>query len=199
MARRFEGGKLAIASHNPGKVREIQALLNPFEAEVISAGELGLPEPEETGDTFTANAELKARAAAMGANLPALADDSGIVVNGLNGQPGIYSARWGGPAKDFNHAMGRVWTELEAIEDKSAHFTSALALCWPDGHSEIFEGYIHGTIVWPQRGDKGFGYDPIFQPNGHNQTFGELENNVKYSISHRFQAFEKLVEACFKA
>jgi XTP/dITP diphosphohydrolase len=199
MARRFEGGKLVIASHNPGKVREIQALLNPFEAEVISAGELGLPEPEETGDTFTANAELKAQAAAMVANLPALADDSGIVVNGLNGQPGIYSARWGGPAKDFNHAMGRVWTELEAIEDKSAHFTSALALCWPDGHSEIFEGYIHGTIVWPQRGDKGFGYDPIFQPNGHNQTFGELENNVKYSISHRFQAFEKLVEACFKA
>jgi XTP/dITP diphosphohydrolase len=199
MARRFEGGKLVIASHNPGKVREIQALLNPFEAEVISAGELGLPEPEETGDTFIANAELKAQAAAMGANLPALADDSGIVVNGLNGQPGIYSARWGGPAKDFNHAMGRVWTELEAIEDKSAHFTSALALCWPDGHSEIFEGYIHGTIVWPQRGDKGFGYDPIFQPNGHNQTFGELENNVKYSISHRFQAFEKLVEACFKA
>jgi XTP/dITP diphosphohydrolase len=199
MARRFEGGKLVIASHNPGKVREIQALLNPFEAEVISAGELGLPEPEETGDTFTANAELKAQAAAMVANLPALADDSGIVVNGLNGQPGIYSARWGGPAKDFNHAMGRVWTELEAIEDKSAHFTSALALCWPDGHSEIFEGYIHGTIVWPQRGDKGFGYDPIFQPNGHNQTFGELDNNVKYSISHRFQAFEKLVEACFKA
>jgi XTP/dITP diphosphohydrolase len=199
MARRFEGGKLVIASHNPGKVREIQALLNPFEAEVISAGELGLPEPEETGDTFIANAELKAQAAAMVANLPALADDSGIVVNGLNGQPGIYSARWGGPAKDFNHAMGRVWTELEAIEDKSAHFTSALALCWPDGHSEIFEGYIHGTIVWPQRGDKGFGYDPIFQPNGHNQTFGELENNVKYSISHRFQAFEKLVEACFKA
>ena len=199
MARRFEGGKLVIASHNPGKVREIQALLNPFEAEVISAGELGLPEPEETGDTFTANAELKARAAAMGANLPALADDSGIVVNGLNGQPGIYSARWGGPVKDFNHAMERVWTELEAIEDKSAHFTSALALCWPDGHSEIFEGYIHGTIVWPQRGDKGFGYDPIFQPNGHNQTFGELENNVKYSISHRFQAFEKLVKACFKA
>jgi XTP/dITP diphosphohydrolase len=199
MARRFEGGKLVIASHNPGKVREIQALLNPFEAEVISAGELGLPEPEETGDTFIANAELKAQAAAMGANLPALADDSGIVVNGLNGQPGIYSARWGGPTKDFNHAMGRVWTELEAIEDKSAHFTSALALCWPDGHSEIFEGYIHGTIVWPQRGDKGFGYDPIFQPNGHNQTFGELENNVKYSISHRFQAFEKLVEACFKA
>jgi XTP/dITP diphosphohydrolase len=199
MARRFEGGKLVIASHNPGKVREIQALLNPFEAEVISAGELGLPEPEETGDTFIANAELKAQAAAMGANLPALADDSGIVVNGLNGQPGIYSARWGGPAKDFNHAMGRVWTELEAIEDKSAHFTSALALCWPDGHSEIFEGYIHGTIVWPQRGDKGFGYDPIFQPNGHNQTFGELENNVRYSISHRFQAFEKLVKACFKA
>jgi XTP/dITP diphosphohydrolase len=199
MARRFEGGKLVIASHNPGKVREIQALLNPFEAEVISAGELGLPEPEETGDTFTANAELKAQAAAMVANLPALADDSGIVVNGLNGQPGIYSARWGGPAKDFNHAMERVWTELEAIEDKSAHFTSALALCWPDGHSEIFEGYIHGTIVWPQRGDKGFGYDPIFQPNGHNQTFGELENNVKYSISHRFQAFEKLVKACFKA
>ena len=199
MARRFEGGKLAIASHNPGKVLEIQALLNPFEAEVISAGELGLPEPEETGDTFIANAELKAQAAAMGANLPALADDSGIVVNGLNGQPGIYSARWGGPAKNFNHAMERVWTELEAIEDKSAHFTSALALCWPDGHSEIFEGYIHGTIVWPQRGDKGFGYDPIFQPNGHNQTFGELENNVKYSISHRFQAFEKLVKACFKA
>jgi XTP/dITP diphosphohydrolase len=198
MARRFKGGKLVIASHNPGKVREIQALLDPFGAEVISAGELGLPEPEETGNTFIANAELKAHAAAIGANLPALADDSGIVVNGLNGQPGIYSARWGGPTKDFNRAMERVWTELEAIEDKSAHFTSALALCWPDGHSEIFEGHIQGAIVWPQRGDKGFGYDPIFQPNGYDKTFGELENDVKYNISHRFQAFEKLVEACFK-
>lgn len=198
MARRFEGGKLVIASHNPGKVREIQALLDPFGAEVISADDLGLPEPEETGDTFIANAELKAQAAAKESNLPALADDSGIVINGLNGDPGIYSARWGGPSKDFNRAMERVWSELNGIKDRSAHFTSALALCWPDGHVEIFEGHIQGTIVWPQRGDKGYGYDPIFQPDGYNQTFGELEHHIKYGISHRFQAFEKLVEACFK-
>jgi XTP/dITP diphosphohydrolase len=198
MARRFESGKLVIASHNPGKVREIKALLDPFGAEVISASDLALPEPEETGDTFIANAKLKAHAAAVGSNLPALSDDSGIVVNGLGGKPGIYSARWGGPKKDFNRAMARVWKELGTVEDKSAHFTSALALCWPDGHSEIFEGHIHGTIVWPQRGGKGFGYDPIFQPNGYDQTFGELENEIKYCISHRFRAFMQLVEACFK-
>lgn len=199
MARRFEGGKLVIASHNPGKVREMRVLLEPFGADVISAGDLGLPEPEETGDTFIANAELKARAAALGASLPALSDDSGIVVNGLGGEPGIYSARWAGPSKDFGPAMERVWNELDGIEDKSAHFTSALSLCWPDGHTENFEGYIHGTIVWPPRGDKGFGYDPIFQPNGYALTFGEMENHVKYTTSHRFQAFEKLVAACFKA
>ncbi len=198
MARRFESSKLVIASHNLGKVREITALLDPFVPEVISAGELGLAEPDETGKTFVANAELKAHAAAIGANLPALADDSGIVVNGLGGKPGIYSARWGGPSKNFNRAMARVWKELKIIEDKSAYFTSALALCWPDGHSEIFEGHIHGTIIWPQRGSRGFGYDPIFQPSGYDQTFGELENEVKDGISHRFQAFAQLVEACFK-
>ena len=198
MARRFEGGKLVIASHNPGKVREMQALLEPFGAEVISAADLGLPEPEETGDTFIANAKLKADAAAIGANLPALSDDSGIVVHGLGGEPGIYSARWAGPSKDFGPAMGRVWKGLESIEDKSAHFTSAIALSWPDGHSEIFEGYIQGSIVWPARGENGFGYDPIFQPDGYELTFGELDNHVKYGISHRFQAFEQLVAACFR-
>jgi len=197
MARRFEGGPLVIASHNPGKVREMQALLEPLGAQVQSAADLGLPEPPETGKSFAANAELKARAAADASQMPALADDSGIVVDALDGSPGIHSARWAGADKDFGSAMARVWKELGGSENRRAHFTSALALGWPDGHLETFEGHVHGDIVWPPRGGKGFGYDPIFRPDGYELTFGEMENAVKYQISHRSRAFEKLVAACF--
>ena len=168
-------------------------------SEVVSAAALGLPEPEETGTTFVANAALKARAAAAAARLPALADDSGLVVDALGGAPGIYSARWAGPMKDFAVAMKRVEDELQAkgAADRSAHFTAVLALCWPDGHCETFEGRVDGRLVWPPRGDRGFGYDPIFVPDGHRQTFGEMEPSAKHAISHRAVAFRKLIEACF--
>jgi len=197
MARKFEGGKLVIASHNPGKVREIGELLAPFGADVISAGDLGLPEPVEDGLTFIANAEIKARAAAMASGFPALADDSGLAVHGLNGEPGIYSARWAGPHKDFDLAMKKVQQELENIDDKSAHFACALTLCWPDGHTESFEGQVLGHMVWPPRGDKGFGYDPTFVADGMDITFAEMQPEAKHAISHRAKAFEKLVKACF--
>lgn len=196
-ARRFAGGKLVIASHNAGKVREIGELLAPFGTRVVSAGELGLPEPEETGDTFIANAELKARAAATAANLPALADDSGLAVEALNGAPGIFSARWAGPSKDFAYAMDKVHTALGDEKDRSARFVCALALAWPDGHCETFEGIVEGEIVWPPRGDGGFGYDPFFLPRGGALTFGEMEPSAKHAISHRADAFAKLVRACF--
>jgi len=206
MARHFTEGKLVIASHNPGKVREIDDLLRPFGAEVISAGDLGLPEPIEDGDTFIANAEIKARAAVEASNLPALADDSGLVVPALDGQPGIYSARWAGPEKDFNLAMRTVWAELEkkaATTQPAAYFACALSLCWPatEGspmHLETFEGQVHGHLVWPPRGDKGFGYDPMFVPQGFEITFGEFDPDAKHAISHRADAFNKLVAACFK-
>ncbi len=197
MTRRFPGGKLVIASHNAGKVREIADLLIPYDAEIVSAAELGLPEPEETGTTFTANAELKALAAARAAGLPALADDSGLAVAALDGRPGIHSARWAGPEKDFDLAMEKVWTEL-GDGDRRAHFACALALCWPDGGEETFEGTVYGTLVWPPRGDKGFGYDPMFIPDGHAITFGEFEHAEKHTISHRATAFRKLVQACFQ-
>ncbi len=196
MARKFTENKLVIASHNPGKVREISALLAPFEVEVISAGALGLPEPEETGMTFLENAEMKARASAAGANLPALADDSGLVAPALNGAPGIYSARWAGPDKNFDRAMDRVKKELGA-GDPAAHFTAALALAWPDGHVERFEGKVHGRLAWPKRGDQGFGYDPIFIPDGYDITFGEMDPGHKHTISHRANAFKQLINACF--
>ena len=196
-SRRFTGGKLVIASHNAGKVREIADLLRPFAVNVISAGSLGLDEPEETGATFRANAELKARAAAKAAGLPALADDSGLTVAALGGAPGIYSARWAGPAKDFTAAMARVWRELDGAADRSAAFIAALSLCWPDGHCETFEGRVDGALVWPPRGDKGFGYDPMFVATGGALTFGELEPDAKHAISHRADAFRKLVAACF--
>ena len=196
MARKFTDKKLVIASHNPGKVREIAALLAPYDIEIQSASALNLPEPEETGTTFIANAELKARASADGANLPALADDSGLVVPALDGAPGIYSARWAGPGKDFDFAMDRVRQEL-GDDDPAAHFTAALSLAWPDGHVETFEGNVHGCLVWPKRGDKGFGYDPIFLPDGHNITFGEMDPDLKHSISHRADAFRQLIHACF--
>jgi XTP/dITP diphosphohydrolase len=195
--RRFSGGRLVIASHNPGKVREIGALLAPFGVETVSAGALGLPEPEETGDSFEANAELKALASARASALPALADDSGLVVAALGGQPGIYSARWAGPEKDFATAMRRVEDGLAGQADRRAHFVAVLSLAWPDGHVESFRGEAHGRLVWPPRGARGFGYDPMFLHAGHDLTYGEMEPEEKHRISHRAEAFAKLVAACF--
>lgn len=197
MARRFNERKLVIASHNAGKVREIGDLMRPFGVEVVSAGDLDLPEPEETGDTFVANALLKAHAAAEAAKLPALADDSGLAVTALDGAPGIYSARWAGPGKDFTVAMEKVEELLRGAEDRSARFICALALAWPDGHAEVFEGIVEGEITWPPVGDKGFGYDPIFTADGETITFGEMEPDKKHALSHRADAFAKLVRACF--
>ena len=196
MPRRLEAPRLIVASHNPGKVIEISALLAPFGIEAISAGELDLPEPEETGDSFIANAELKARAAATAANEPALADDSGLVVAALDGAPGIYSARWAGPDKDFSVAMARIEQELGENSDTRAHFVCALSLCWPDEHCETFEGTVYGHLTFPARGDRGFGYDPIFVPDGHAITFGEMDPADKDRISHRADAFRQLVAAC---
>jgi len=201
--RRFTEDKLIVASHNQGKVREIGDLLGPFGLEVISAAELDLPEPEETGLTFQANAELKARAAALAANLPALADDSGLAVEALDGDPGIYSARWAGPERDFQLAMQKVEDLLQAKgathpDGRRAMFVCDLTLCWPDGHMETFEGTVKGTLVWPGRGDLGFGYDPVFQPDGYDITFGEMDPDKKHAISHRAGAFRLLTQACFQ-
>lgn len=198
MSRKFTGGTLVIASHNAGKVREIGELLGRFDAQVVSAGTLGLDEPEETGSTFAANAELKALAAAKAANLPALADDSGLAVDALGGDPGIYSARWAGPSKDFGAAMKLVHDKMGDTPDRGARFVCALALAWPDGHVETFEGVVDGDIVWPPRGGNGFGYDPFFLPTGGSLTFGEMEAAAKHAISHRADAFAKLVAACFQ-
>ncbi|PZQ59872.1 MAG: non-canonical purine NTP pyrophosphatase, RdgB/HAM1 family [Sphingomonas taxi] len=197
--RKLAPGKLVIASHNAGKVREIGALLDGRGLEVVSAAALDLPEPEETGTTFVMNAELKARAAADLSGLPALADDSGLCVDALGGDPGIFSARWGGPDKDFGHAMRLVEDKLSAdpTAARDAHFICALALAWPDGHVEWFEGRVDGTLVWPPRGDKGHGYDPVFQPVGHARTFGEMDEPAKNAISHRGDAFRQLVAAVF--
>jgi XTP/dITP diphosphohydrolase len=197
MARKFKGGKLVIASHNLGKVREIKELLTPFDANIVSAGDLGLPEPVENGLTFVANAKIKAHAATIASGLPALADDSGLSVHGLNDEPGIYSARWAGPNKDFALAMKKVQQGLEKVDDKSAHFTCALTLSWPDGHTESFEGRVHGKMIWPPRGYNGFGYDATFVANGMDISFAEMQPQAKHAISHRAKAFEKLVEACF--
>jgi XTP/dITP diphosphohydrolase len=198
MARRFEGGRLVIASHNPGKVREMAELLAPYHVDVVSAAELGLPEPEETADSFIGNAELKALAAAAAAQLPALADDSGLAVDALGGAPGVFSARWAGPKRDFAMAMQRVERQLGPDADRHAHFISVLSLAWPDGHVESFEGQVHGQLVWPPRGDRGFGYDPIFLPEGRSLTFGEMDPAGKHDISHRAVAFRQLVAACFE-
>jgi XTP/dITP diphosphohydrolase len=197
MARKFREPRLVIASHNQGKIREIAGLLEPYPVAVVSAADLRLAEPEETGTTFLANSQLKAGAAAAAAGLPALADDSGLVVDALGGRPGIHSARWAGTARDFGAAMTRVWRELPPGADRAAHFISALALCWPDGHCELFEGRVDGTVVWPPRGDRGFGYDPMFVPDGRDLTFGEMDPAAKDAISHRADAFRKLVAACF--
>ncbi len=191
-----------IASHNPGKIEEIAALLAPFAVAVVSAGGLGIPEPDETGDTFEANAALKARAAAEASGLPALADDSGLVIPALGGAPGVYSARWAGEAKDFGAAMERVNREL-CDRDRSAAFVAVLALAWPDtpdardAHVELFRGEVQGNLVWPPRGDRGFGYDPMFVPAGGALTFGEMDPAEKHKISHRARAFAKLVESSF--
>ena len=197
MPRLFTGNRLVIASHNPGKAREIAELLAPYKIEVISAGSLGLPEPEETESTFIGNAKLKAVAAATRSNLPSLADDSGLAVTTLNGAPGIYSARWAGPSKDFDFAMSRVQAELKGKADRSAKFVCALALAYPDGHCDVFEGEVHGVIVPAKRGAQGFGYDPIFQANGYNLTFGEMSPEAKHAMSHRADAFRQLVAGCF--
>ena len=191
------GSVLIVASHNPGKVREIKALLGPHGIEPLGAAELGLPEPEETGATFIANAELKARAAADAGHHPALADDSGLWVDALAGAPGIYSARWAGPTKDFRLAMARVEKELreKGAADFTARFVCAVSLAMPHGEVKSFEGEVHGKLTFPPRGTLGFGYDPIFIPDGWDQTFGEIDPHVKNAMSHRARAFEKLLHS----
>ena len=197
------GQTLVIATHNPGKLREFVDLLGPFGVKLASAAELGLPEPEETGTTFAANAALKAHAAATGSGHPALADDSGLAVAALDGAPGIHSARWAGPSKDFTAAMARVERELAAVaqtncaEDRRAAFVCALCLAYPDGREDIFEARIEGRLTWPPRGAKGFGYDPMFLAEGHEMTFGEMDPAAKHAISHRARAFAKLVRDVF--
>ena len=202
MTRAFEGGQLIIASHNAGKVREIGALLEPFGADVVSAGDLGLPEPEETETTFAGNARIKAHAAAQAAGLPALSDDSGLMVDALNGDPGVYTADWAETAngRDFTMAMTKVWTLLEnkaAPEPRNAQFCCTLCLAWPDGTDVVVEGTAPGRLVWPMRGEHGFGFDPMFQPDDKTQTFGEMDPAEKHAMSHRADAFEKLIKACF--
>lgn len=189
------GDRIVIASHNEGKVRELGELFEPFGIECVSAGSLGLPEPEETGDTFAENATIKAEAAAAASGMLAVADDSGLEVAALGGAPGIHAARWAGPNKDFRLAMERVNRELEAsgTADRRANFICALALAQPPGETLVFTGKVHGTLVWPPRGTKGFGYDPIFVPDGHSESFGEMDPPKKNAMSHRMQAFEKLM------
>ena len=202
MTRRLvRGTRLVVASHNPGKVREILDLVAPHGLSVVSAGDLGLPEPEETGSTFAANARLKAEAAAQRAKLPALSDDSGLEVEALGGAPGIYSARWAGPAKDFSVAMQRVADEVRQHggwrePGPRANFIAVLCLAWPDGEVALFEGKVYGHLVWPPRGTRGFGYDPMFVPDGHTLTFGEMEPDAKHAISHRARAFQLFARAC---
>jgi XTP/dITP diphosphohydrolase len=195
MRQALANGPLVVASHNPGKVEEIAALLAPFGVETVPAAALGLAEPEETGDSFEKNAALKAQAAARASALPALADDSGLVVPALGGAPGIYSARWAGPGKDFAAAMARVEREL-GPKDRSAIFVAVLALGWPDGRTELFRGEVRGRLVWPPRGTRGFGYDPMFVPAGGVLTFGEIDPAEKHRISHRARAFARLAAAC---
>ena len=207
MARRLSG-KVVLATHNLGKLKEMRELLAPYGVEIVSAGELGLPEPEENGTTFEANAKIKAEAAAKAANLPAFADDSGLAVEALNGAPGIYSARWAGSSKNFSQAMRVVEEKLHEANAttpllRKAAFISALCVAWPDGETIAFEGRIDGTLVWPPRGTAGFGYDPMFLPDGKNKTFGEMTAEEKHGLpplgeglSHRARAFLKLAEAC---
>jgi len=203
VARRLIEGPLVLASPNPGKLAELEELLAGRAVEVISATALGLPEPVEDGATFAANAEIKAQAASQAAGLPALADDSGLVVHGLDGRPGVHSARWAGPERDFARAMARVRDELAArfgsfaAADAGAAFVAALCLAWPDGHAELVEGRVDGTLVDPPRGAGGFGYDPMFVPAGASQTFGELPRAAKQALSHRGRALRRLLATCF--
>jgi XTP/dITP diphosphohydrolase len=199
MTASLAGETLVIATHNPGKLREIAELIEPFGIDVVSASKLGLPEPEETGATFAENAALKAHAAAAGSGHPALADDSGLAVAALEGAPGIHSARWAGPNKDFAAAMARVERELETagVENRHAAFVCALCLAYPDGRERAFEGRIEGRLTWPPRGDRGFGYDPMFLAEGYEITFGEMEPAEKHKISHRARAFARLVRETF--
>jgi XTP/dITP diphosphohydrolase len=202
VTRRFAGGRLVIATHNAGKVREIGDLLAPFGVETVSAGALGLPEPAETEDSFEGNARIKAHAAAQASGLPALADDSGVAVDALGGAPGVRTADWAETPKgrDYPMAMATVWEKLEAAgapEPRAARFVCCLSLAWPDGHDETFVGAAEGRIVWPPRGARGFGFDPVFLPEGRTQTFGEMDPADKHAISHRADAFAKLVAACF--
>lgn len=198
MTRRLTERKLIVASHNAGKVREIADLIRPFAIDAVSAASLDLPEPDETETTFIGNALIKAHAAAGAANLPALSDDSGLCVDALGGDPGVYSARWAGPSKDFGEAMKLVHDRMLASgsTSRSAHFVCALAIAWPDGHAETFEGIVEGQLVWPPRGTRGFGYDPMFIPEGKAETFGEMDQTAKHAMSHRARAFAKFVEAC---
>lgn len=209
MARKLTG-PVIIATHNPGKLREMRELLAPYGIEAQSAGELNLAEPAETGTTFAANARIKAEAAAKATGKPAFSDDSGLVVEALGGEPGIHSARWAGPDKDFRAAMNRIQTLLiergaKTPEQRRAHFVAALCLAWPDGHVEEVEGRVDGVVAWPPRGDKGFGYDPLFRPGGFDITFGEMGADEKHGLppkgkglSHRARAFMKLADACLK-
>jgi XTP/dITP diphosphohydrolase len=203
-------GPVVIATQNPGKLAEMRELLAPYGIAAQSAGELGLPEPKETGTTFAANARLKAMAAAKATGKVAFADDSGLVVDALDGEPGIHSARWAGPDKDFRFAMNKIQTLLiergaRVLKQRRCHFVAALCLAWPDGHTEEFEGRVDGVAVWPPRGDKGFGYDPLLMPDGHDRTFGQMSAEEKHSLppkgkglSHRARAFVKLAEACLR-
>jgi XTP/dITP diphosphohydrolase len=208
MAHRRITGRLVIATHNPGKLAEMRDLLAVYGIEAVSAAELGLAEPDETGTTFRANARIKAEAAAKASGMPAFADDSGLAVDALNGDPGIYSARWAGPDKDFRFAMNKIQSLLvergaKSAEQRRGHFVSALCVAWPDGHTEEFEATVDGTIVWPPRGTLGFGYDSLFKPDGHDRTFGEMSAEEKHGLpprsrglSHRARAFLKLADAC---
>jgi XTP/dITP diphosphohydrolase len=203
-------GPIVLATHNPGKLKELREMLAPYGIEAQSAGELDLAEPAETGKTFSTNARIKALAAARAAGKPAFADDSGLVIDALDGAPGIQSARWAGPDKDFRFAMNKVQTLLiergaRSPEQRRAHFTAALCLAWPDGHTEDFEGQVDGVVAWPPRGDKGFGYDPLFKPDGFDRTFGEMSAEEKHGLpptgmglSHRARAFLKLADACLR-
>lgn len=210
MSHRRLTGRLVVATHNPGKLIEMRMLLEPFGVEAVSAGELGLPEPEETETTFEGNARIKAVAAAKAANLPAFADDSGLVIDALGGAPGIHTARWAGPDRDFEMAMEKVEAALQKVgatapEQRHARFVSALCLAWPDGHLEEFQGVVDGTLVWPRRGAKGFGYDPMFVPEDHTRTFAEMTADEKHAmppkgfgLSHRARAFLQLSKACLE-
>lgn len=203
MSRRFQGDRLVLATHNPGKIGEFRDLLKPRGVEVLGAGDLGLAEPDETGTTFEANARIKARAAVQASGLPALADDSGLAARGLGGEPGVFSARWAGPGRDFEHAMRRLHDALAerhggfAQADRAAAFVATLCLAWPDGGEEVVEGRVDGTLVDPPRGQGGFGYDPMFVPDGESRTFGEMTAAEKARLSHRARAIRALLGRCF--